>query len=134
MSANNIVVIVKEGDGKFRGYHRDVDAYYDGYYDIPKGKCPFCEGTGKYSGCMPDNICHDCNGTGHFVPSKEQFVFEADTVEEAICEYHKWLKRMNEDGFFPFYVEYGYTFEGVDVSEETRKALKKIRNRRFNNE
>lgn len=37
MSANNIVVIVKEEADEFVAYHRDMDAYCKGqYYDCPE--------------------------------------------------------------------------------------------------
>jgi hypothetical protein len=40
MSANNVVIIEKGADGKFRGYHRDRDAYLEGRYD----ESTFCSG------------------------------------------------------------------------------------------
>ena len=74
MSANNIVIIKKEEDGKFRGYHRDYDAYYEGQYR-----------------------------------EREEPIFEANTIEEAVHAYNKWCQETM------FTVEYGYEFQDLDL-------------------
>jgi len=117
MSANNIVIIKKEDDSKFRGYDRDYDAWIEGQYDY-KGPCQYCDGD--------NSKCPICGGTGYYTPPEEKPVFEANTIEEAIHAYHKWLDEMNdnEDGF-PFIVEYGYTFIGLELNEITEKTIEK---------
>lgn len=105
MSANNIVVIKKEADGKFRGYHRDMDAYCEGQYDHD-GVCQFCL-----------DGCEMCNYTKQYTSPKENPIFEVDTIEEAIHAYNKWCQDLT------FVVEYGYQFEGLEPNEETVKAM-----------
>lgn len=131
MSMNNIVIIKKDDDGKFRGYHRDYDAWLEGQYDY-EGPCQFCNGDNP-------NCC--CGGTGYYTPPKEDPVFEVDTMEGSIHAYYKWLDEMNnnEDGF-PFCVEYGYEFVGLKPDEfvelkpgefAEHKQLKKALNKHF---
>ena len=141
MSANNIIVIIKESDGKFRGYHRDMDAWVEGQYNNG-GPCPclvdvdLSEFEKELNGVdkvllqalgvkCADLNCAICNGTGVIPDIKETPVFEADTIEGAIHAYDKWLAEMNnnEDGF-PFVVEYGYTFVGL-ANQETKETLEK---------
>ena len=117
MSANNIVVIKKEVDGKFRGYHRDYDAYCEGQYN--EGLCPICHG--EFQG-----FCDACDGKGYYTPPKETPIFEVNTIEEAIHAYDKWCQEMLErDEFGTFCVEYGYTFEGLEPNELAIKTLKR---------
>jgi len=120
MSANNIVVIKKEEDGKLRGYHRDYDAYCEGQYDY--GPCPFCNGGGENQIC---DACDACDGSGNYTPPEETFIFEVDTIEQAINAYNKWVQRMMDEDEFGFYVEYGYTFEGLEPNKETIETLEK---------
>lgn len=110
MSANNIVVIRRESDGMFRGYHRDYDAHCEGQYDYD-GPCPYCGGD--------VSKCDLCDG-GHYSPPKETPVFEVDTIEGAVQAYSEWLDKMNdnEEGFL-FVVEYGYVFEGLKPNKTT---------------
>ena len=105
MSANNIVVIKKEDDGKVRGYHRDYDAYCEGQYDYD-GPCQFCL-----------DGCDMCNYTKHYTSPKENPIFVADTIEGAILAYDKWCQETM------FAVEYGYIFENLEPNEETIKAM-----------
>ena len=105
MSANDIVIIKKEVDGKFRGYHRDHDAYCEGQYDY-EGECQFCL-----------DGCRMCNYTKHYVSPKENPIFEADNIVEAVLAYHKWC----QDSMLA--VEYGYEFEGLEPNQETVKAM-----------
>ncbi len=122
MSANNILIIIKGEDGKFRGYHRDFDGWTEGQYDEEQ-ICPKCGGEGSIEN-SPVTIrpCDQCLGGGRIPIIEETPIFEADTVEGAIHAYDKWLEKMNdnEDGF-PFYVEYGYQFVGLGPNPE--KAL-----------
>lgn len=111
MSSNNIVVIKKESDGKFRGFHRDYDVYCEGQYDY-EGDCPFCVGG-----------CDMCNYTKYYTPLEETSIFEANTIEEAILAYDKWFEEMNGDEDC-YTVEYGYQFEGLEPNEETIEAMK----------
>lgn len=106
MSANDIVVIKKEDDGKFRGYRRGYDAYCEGEYDY-EGPCQYCE-----SGCDM------CDGKGHHTPLESVPIFEVDTIEGAVHAYDKWCE---ESGFCP---EYGYVFEGLEPNAETIEAMK----------
>lgn len=124
MSANNIVVIIKGKDGKFRGYHRDMDMYCNGYYE--DGAPCSCLAGKEEDIPEPDKDCYICNGSGKIDSSNEAPVFEADTIEGAIHAYDKWLERMNdnEDGF-PFVVEYGYQFVGLESNEITKENLEK---------
>ena len=93
MSANNIVVIIKGDDGKFRAFHRDYDAHLGGLYN------------------------------SHSI---SEGIFQADSCEEAICKYEKWLDSMNDgEGGFPFTVEYGYVFEGLVPNKLTAETLEK---------
>lgn len=123
MSADNIVVIKNEDDGKLRGYHRSMSAYCEGQYDY-EGECMFCGGTGLDRKTINgDGRCHACDN-GHYTPPKEDSIFEADTIEGAIDAYDKWLKQMQGgDEFGLFHVEYGYSFEGLVPNEETVKVL-----------
>lgn len=122
MSANNIVIIKKEGDGKFRGYHRDYDVHCEGRYDRMQ-TCPKCCGEGSVEispvGVVP---CGFCMGSGG-VKQKETPIFEADTIEGAIHAYNKWFREMSEG--FSFTVEYGYEFEGLEPNEETIETFEK---------
>jgi len=106
MSANNIVIIKKEDDGRFRGYHRDYDAHCEGRYE--EGLCPRC--YGKYS------TYNKCDGKGNYTPLKEDFIFEADTISEAICVYNEWCQELG------FCIEYGFQFEGLEPNTETIQA------------
>lgn len=106
MSANDIVIIKKEDDGKFRGYHRDYDAYYEGQYDY-EGPCQYCLIDG----------CDMCDGKGYYTSPEETHIFETDTIEGAIHAFDKWC----EETTFP--VEYGYEFEGLEPNAETVKVL-----------
>lgn len=115
MSANNIVVIKKEEDGKFRGYHRDYDAYCEGQYD--EGPCHLCGGSGDNQTC---DCCDACGGTGHYPSHIEISIFEADTIEGAIYAYSKWSQEVG------FGVEYGYEFQGLEPNAETVEAMKEI--------
>ncbi len=108
MSADNIVVIIKQDDGMFLAYHRSMSCYSEGQYDIG-AECPCI----RYGGLQKD--CETCQGSGRVLPTEEKVIFEADTAEDAICKYHKWLeKEQEEDEFGIFLVEYGYTFEGIE--------------------
>ena len=109
MSSNNIVVIIKGEDGKFRGYHRDYDAYCEGQYE--KGPWPITGGI----------------GCGHCMPLEETPIFEADTIEGAIHAYDRWVEEMNdnEEGI-SFYCEYGYQFENLAPCAETVETLEKL--------
>jgi hypothetical protein len=140
MSANNIVVIVKEKDGKFRGYHRDMDAWTEGQYN--KGGDRPClvdvdlsefekepEGIDKVllqalGARRADPKCEICKGTGDISGIEETPVFEADTIEGAIHAYDKWIKGTgdNEDGS-SFYVECGHQFVGLELNPETKETL-----------
>lgn len=117
MSADNIVVIKREVDGKLRAYHRSMSAYSEGQYDY-EGLCMFCGGTGLDNKTLNgDGKCDACDN-GYYTPPKETPIFEADTCEEAIHKYDKWL----EDDEFGI-VEYGYTFEGLEPNKETVRAM-----------
>jgi len=105
MSSNDIVVIKKEGDGKFRSYLRDYDAYCEGQYDY-EGPCQFCE-----------NGCGMCDGKGYYTPPEENPIFEVDTVEKAIHAYNKWCQETM------FSAEYGYTFENLEPNTKTVEVL-----------
>lgn len=133
MSANNIVVIKKEGDGKFRGYHRDFDAHCEGQYEgldfcfclVDVNPDELDTPMLRYLGARrADPACEICKGTG-YVPEKS--IFEVDTIEGAIHAYHKWIEEMNDnnDGF-PFYCEYGYEFEGLEPNAETIEAMNEL--------
>lgn len=106
MSANDIVVIKKEEDGKFRGYHRDMDAYCEGQYDYD-GPCQFCM-----------DGCEMCNYTKHYTSPEETFIFEAETIVESVFAYSKWCENM----MYP--VEYGYEFQGLELNAETVEAVR----------
>lgn len=125
MSADNIVVIKKETDGKFRGYHRSMSAYSEGQYDHI-GPCMFCDGTGLDDKLIGgDGKCPSCED-GYYTPPEEDPIFEVDTIEAAIHAYNKWHQEMMDaDDMGMFMVEYGYTFEGVEPNEETVKTLEK---------
>lgn len=128
MSANNIVVIIKGPDGKFRGYHRDMDAWIEGQYNDGE-PCPCLEIAGMLNFTrkgIPIADCQICHGSGQVCAPKEIPVFESDTIEGAIHAYDKWVEEMNnnENGF-PFVVEYGYQFVGLVPSQETKETLEK---------
>ena len=101
MSADNIVVIIKQDDGTFKAYHRGMSAYEEGQYDVG-AECP-CIRYGVFG-----DDCDTCNGTGIVVEQEEKVIFKAESVEDAIYKYHKW--KDDEDIWI---VEYGYTFEGI---------------------
>jgi hypothetical protein len=124
MSANNIVIIKKEEDEKFRGYHRDYDAYCEGQYDY-EGICTICNGTNVHHKVMNgDGTCPYCDDNGMMHPPEEDVEFEADTIEGAIQAYNIWCRnKIDNDEFGMFYVEYGYQFEGLEPNDETIKAL-----------
>lgn len=124
MSANNIVVIILEEDGKFRAYHRDMDAYGEGQYDY-EGPCMICNGTNvNHKILNGDGTCPYCDDNGMMHPPEEIVEFEADTIDEAIKAYNRWYqKNLEEDEWGMFYVEYGYTFEGLELNETTMKTL-----------
>jgi len=110
MSADNVVIIEKGKDGKFRGYHRSYSAWTEGQYDVGS-QCP-CIEIQIAGDAGPWEDCDICAGTGIVKARKETPVFEADTIEGAIHAYDKWLEEMNDNkGGFPFIVEYGYEFD-----------------------
>lgn len=111
MSANNIVIIIKEKDDRFRAYHRDMNAYCEGLYDYV-GPCFVCKGAGKQG----SDKCPVCVN-GHYSPPEEQAIFEAPTIEAAIQEYNHWVR---DSGTF---VEYGYQFVGLEPNATTVTAM-----------
>jgi hypothetical protein len=124
MSANNIVVIIKGLDGKFRGYHRDMDAWMEGQYE-DDAPC-FCLAGKEEDIPEPDKGCHLCNGSGKIDSSKETPVFVADTIEGAVCAYYKWFQEEQEkDEFGLFDVEYNFEFVGLKPNQETKETLEK---------
>jgi len=107
MSADNVVVIIKQDDGTFKAHHRSMSGYVEGQYEVG-AKCPCIIFGGL------DEKCNLCKGKGIVLKRDEEVIFEAKSAEEAVCNYHKWLeKEQEEDEFGMFCVEYGYTFERI---------------------